>query len=61
MKWCIEKNCLASMGKLLGDYSKLKVTDDAIKMSFREKHILDIDTWKKLVEGKSSAQLEDFI
>ena len=61
MKWCIEKNCLASMGKLLGDYGKLKVTDDAIKMSFRERHTLDVAAWKKLVEGKSSAELEDFI
>jgi hypothetical protein len=61
MKWCIEKNCLASMAKLLGDYGKLKFTDDAMKMSFKNKHILDVDAWRKLVEGKSSAQLEDFI
>lgn len=49
------------MAKLLGDYGKLKVTDDAMKISFKNKHNLDVDAWRKLVEGKSSAQLEDFI
>jgi hypothetical protein len=39
----------------------LKVTDDAMKRSFKNKHIMDVDAWRKLVEGKSSAQLEDFI
>jgi len=61
MKWLVEKNCLFSMSKLLGDYTKLKTTDDMIGKALNEKHLKDIDSWKTIVHNKTKDELEDFI